>query len=132
MPDLGPLNVFICWQTILFSIGISLISGGIKSTIDYFIGKSYLKEELDGNETEVSVGKEIRKSSRFLTRVLMPSVPLLIGAILALFVPLIPDLLVAYIKTVKNGWLVLMFYGATCGVVADYVYNHYKKNFLKS
>ena len=126
MPDLGPLNVFICWQTILFSIGIALASHGIKTIMDLIIG------HYSGADHEKSkIGKDIRKNSKLITGILVPSIPLVVGSLLALFVPLTPDVLVTYVKGLKNGWLVLMFYGATCGVVADYVYNHYKKNFVK-
>ena len=125
MPDLGPLNVLICWQSILLAIVTALISHAIKTVIDISIG--YKAGTTD--ESKAKTGRAIRKDNPYLTRLVIPAIPLIVGAILSIIIPMKPDFLVKYTTGVKHSWSIIICYGAMCGVMADYFYQHFKKNF---
>jgi len=131
--DIGPLAIFACWQTLLFAIGVALISGGIKTLLDTAIGYCVTSRDkiVKSTGTPVSVGYNVRSTSRFLTRVLLPATPLAVGILMALFVPLRPDELTKYLAEMpphKGQFWILAFYGMAVGVLSDYVYGHFKKN----
>lgn len=113
LPDLGPLSVLICWQSLLLSFVVATITHGVKSALDY----------------SIEGGKEERKKMLFANRIVLPATPIAIGAIIAVFVPLHPDTLLQYIAEHKviggNRIGILMAYGSCLGQFSDYVWHRF-------
>lgn len=110
--DLGPLNVLICWQTILLALGVATSTHGVKRVIDYSVG-----------------GAEARKKRVFINNVILPGVPIFIGCVYGILVPLHPDALTEYITAhslsgVKE-YLIYGVFGMCVGQFSDYVWHRY-------
>lgn len=110
LPELGPLELIVSWQAVALAIAIAAITSVLKRLVDYVAG-----------------GPEKRKANYGLTRVLLPAIPLLVGALLAEFVPLLPDQLVAYIAALppEKNHAVRAVYGVVLGAFADYLWSRY-------
>lgn len=107
MDDFGPVKVFYCWQSILLAL---LVYGGTQMT----------KRVLDA----AFKGEENRKKNRWATEVLLPGLPLILGAGAGAVLPLHPEMLAQYIvaSTPKHPWLIYAAWGAAVGQFADYLY----------
>lgn len=110
--DLGPLSVLYCWQGAILALLIVTGTHGVKAVIDYRLG-----------------GKDERKKMLFVQSLILPATPIVLGALLAMILPLWPDLLVEYLKThAILGWkakLVYAGYGAAVGQFSDYAWGRY-------
>ncbi len=105
--DLGPIEILYNWQSILLAVAVSAAVQGIKHTLNIAFG-----------------GKEKRKEVRWVTEVLLPLMPLFIGALGAILVPLHPDPLTTYIAAHPNvkPWVAFGAWGAAVGQFSDYLY----------
>ena len=110
--DLGPLEVLYCWQSVLLAIGVATATHGVKRLFDVFAG-----------------GKEARKKKIIINRLILPATPILLGAIGAAVVPILPEALIAYstLHGLVGFKLVLVNagYGAAVGQFADYVWHRF-------
>jgi hypothetical protein len=105
--DFGPIEIIYNWQAILLAVAVSAVVQGIKHTLNIAFG-----------------GKEKRKEVRWVTEVLLPLMPLFIGALGAILVPLHPDTLTTYITAHTNvkPWVAFGAWGAAVGQFSDYLY----------
>lgn len=112
---MGPLDVFIGWQPLLLAVVIYMLTQFVKSVID------------------ATYGKERRRDNAVLNRLVMPSLPPLIGGLLAAFVPIHPQSIIDFVTSNEMSWwgthLVFAIWGAACGQFADYLYTKVKKLF---
>jgi hypothetical protein len=109
---LGPLAILYCWQSCVLALGVTTGTHGVKHLIDYLLG-----------------GKEERKKRLFFNSIVLPATPIILGAGLAVLVPLWPEALIEYLKAHSiEGWKAKMAYagyGAAVGQFADYVWHRY-------
>jgi hypothetical protein len=112
MPDLGPLGILISWQSLVLAIGIATFTHGVKAGIDYKVG-----------------GAAKRKDKAWINKLLLPAIPIFAGALAAVFIPLHPDALMAYIKdnAITGGKAISIFvaYGVCLGQFSDYVWHRF-------
>lgn len=104
---MGPLDVFLGWQALLLAALCYMLCQ---------LGKSIL---------DAAMGAERRKANRVLTRIVLPAVPPVIGALLGLVLPL-PESLAAWVAEEPLPWLALAArgaWGAACGQFSSYLYD---------
>lgn len=119
---MGPLDVFLGWQALLTAVIAAMLMQLVKALID--LGHA----PAGGTGTKIADGREVRRQSRILTRVILPALPPLIGAALALVLPL-PESLAEYVASADPWWLALAAraaWGAACGQFSDYLYSKVK------
>lgn len=111
--DLGPLSVLICWQSLLLALCVATGTHGVKSAIDYAI---------EG-------GKEARRQKIFVNRIVLPATPIVLGAAVAVLVPLHPEALLQYITDHGLGGgkklAIMIAYGSCLGQFSDYVWHRF-------
>ena len=104
--DAGPAGLFFCWQALVLALFVYAVTETVKRGMD------------------AGLGKERRKRSRWLTIFLLPVLPLVLGAFLAIFTPLRPEWLDAYVvKWPGKRWTVFGAWGACVGQFSDYAYH---------
>jgi hypothetical protein len=111
--DLGPLSVLICWQSLVLALSVSTGTHGVKSALDF----------------SITGGKEARKKKVFIHRIVLPATPILLGILVAVFVPLHPEALLKYftehsLSGVKK-FAILCAYGAFLGQFSDFVWHRF-------
>jgi hypothetical protein len=109
---LGPLAILYCWQSCVLAFGVTTGTHGVKALIDFLLG-----------------GKEERRKRLFFNSIVLPATPIILGALLAIIIPLWPETLIEYLKAHSlSGWKAKMAYagyGAAVGQFADYVWCRY-------
>lgn len=102
--SLGPLNIFICWESIALAAGVHVGTRSMKSAL------------LLTAKTPRSIA--IRR------HIVMPCIPLILGAIAAVIFPLHPPWLELYIEenSIEQPLLIYFCYGGMIGVFADYIH----------
>ena len=126
---MNPIDVFYSWQSLLLAVAVSGIVQAVKTGIDTVYGTSPARQSAPGVKVH-HVGKELRKSNALITRGLLPLLPIIMGAVLAMLVPLRPDILTAYAEGKGGGrdWSIYALWGAAIGQFADYIYQQIKRN----
>lgn len=110
------LQVLWCWQAIALACLVSSLTGIVKKGIDYGTGE-----------------KDWHKKRFWVKAVVLPLVPLVLGAVLAVVLPLRSTYLYEYIDLLQakhvrvRTWVVYGSWGATIGVLADYIYQRFVK-----
>lgn len=111
-PELGPLAVFYGWQSVVLAILVSMLTAGVKRGLDAAMG-----------------GAEKRKASLPVSQLLLPATPIIIGALVAVLVPVHPEVLTDYVAakafTGFKAYAVLAAYGACVGQFSDYLWSRY-------
>lgn len=108
---MGPLELIYSWQALLLALMVCGITHTTKTLLDYFLGK------------------EARKENVFVTRILLPSVAVVSGIVLAIVVPLRPEVLLNYADQYDLNWTRYLVYGSwggACGQFCDYFYSKVK------
>lgn len=109
----GPLEVLLCWQTIVFAFVVVAATHGVKAVID-----AIRESKAPGTPRGI-----------ILQRVVLPAVPLVVGALLAPVLPMYPDVLHDYIATHAftgfNKVAVLAAYGLCVGQFSAYLWDRY-------
>jgi hypothetical protein len=104
--------MFIGWQALVIAAIASPVAQLVKKILD------------------VTMTKERRKGNKWISKVALPMVPIVIGAVAAAFIPVRPEALIEYVgEHAKDGWQQLLAYGAwgaACGQFADYLYSKLK------
>ena len=109
--NLGPLNVFFCWESVALAAGVHVCTRAIKSAL--FL-----------------VFKEPRQQL-WVKHVVMPVVPLLLGACAAVIFPLHPAWLTDYMEQeeITQSYALFFCYGGMIGVFADYIHQRISSAF---
>ena len=112
---MGPLDLFFGIAPLLVAAAVWMVMAAIKAIVSRVMG-----------------GKEKRKSNLWVTRVIMPALPPLLGFLIAMFIPVHPDSLVQFVDdplrelSAWQGRAVYGVWGATCGQFSDYFYSKVK------
>lgn len=110
---MGPIELFYSWQAILVVLVVYMTTQAVKVSLNIAFG-----------------GQKKRQSNVWVTRVLLPALPPLLGALAALL-PVHPVTLVDYVLQREFAWwegqLVFSAWGAGCGQFADYLYTKIKR-----
>lgn len=127
MEELGPLSLMYSWQALICATACVGITQMIKTIIDIM----YLpKVEDQPGGPHRSAAKEKRKENLWVTRVTLPVIPVLVGAVWAAVVPLRPDVLVEYVKAeeLQGLWMVLAYggWGGACGQFSTMLHSKLK------
>lgn len=110
---MNPLDILYSWQALICASACVGVTQLAKRTLD------------------VRIGEEARKASRLLTVLVLPTMPIAVGALYAVAVPMHPDALGAYLEAqgIDGGAraLSLASWGAACGQFAVYVYERIER-----
>lgn len=110
--DLGPIAVLVCWQSVVLAVAVASLTHVFKRAIDYRFGSP-----------------EIRRKHIWVQRLLLPSIPLMLGVLVSVSVPLHPDALMTYMASHEfvglRKWAILAIYGLVVGQFSDYVWSRY-------
>jgi hypothetical protein len=137
---MNPIEFLYSWQAVLVAVTATGITQLVKTLIDIIWGTRAIKKAAsipppaaDGTAAPApkpaQVGKEIRKSSLVINRLVLPITPILVGALFAVLVPARPDVIVEYVTTHEVGttqYLIYAAWGAACGQFADYFWSKIK------
>jgi hypothetical protein len=105
--DFGALEILFTWQTLFLAAIIAVCTTGLKTLIDMVAG-----------------GTVKRKKNAFLTRFLLPAIPLILGAVAGAFIPIQPETLLSYASERHVPvWAVGAPWGFIVGIFADYLYS---------
>jgi hypothetical protein len=111
--DLGPINILICWQSILLALCVATATHGVKTVIDL----------------RIEGGKIARQEMLVVNRLVLPATPIILGSLAAMFIPILPDALTQYITEhhIEHGkrLITLAAYGSCVGQFADYVWHRF-------
>ncbi len=106
---MGPIDIFLGWQPLLIA------------------GIAYMLTQLIKTTTDSVMGESKRKANKIVTRLVLPSVPPLLGACAAMLIPAYPESIVAYVSdnslSATSALLIYGAWGAACGQFADYLYS---------
>ena len=104
---MGALEIFISWQAIALAVIVVTVTGGVKKLVD-----------------TVWSG---RKDNRIATRLVLPSVPLVLATLGGIFIPMYPEALVEYAESHDgNEWILYGAWGfVAAGVAGDYLYSKF-------
>lgn len=113
MPDLGPTRLFICWQAIVLAVIVASLVEAIKRIIDN------------------RMSKERREASKG-ARISLPGLPLALGALLAIVIPLRPEWLTTYVEKLPSGRTTsFAAWGAVVGQFSGFMYAWVKQALKK-
>lgn len=108
-----PTELLYSWQAILCAVSCVALSGLVKRSVD------------------ARIGAEARRANAFLSDVVIPTIPLCVGAAYAIVVPMHPEVLTAYIadhELVGFSRIVsLASWGAACGQFSAWIYDRTEK-----
>lgn len=117
MDELGPLSMMYSWQSLLCATAAVSMTTLLKRILD------------------ASMGDKKRKSNKWITQVLLPSIPVLIGALYAMLIPLRPEALMAYADLHLDSWYWELLgyggWGAACGQFSSFLHGK-TKDFLEA
>lgn len=141
---MNPIEILYSWQALLVAITASGLTQLIKTIYDISKGRQVLKKtstpppaptEKPDPVKPAAIGKEVRQSNVWLNRIVLPTIPIVIGALIGAFIPLRPEVLIEYVEGHVDGWYTQAFvysiWGAACGQFADYTFSK-AKSLLKA
>jgi len=105
---MGPLEMMYGWQALLCATACVGVTKLVKTILD------------------LVVGAKKRKANRWLSKLVMPLTPIIIGAAYAALVPLRPEVLHEYVAAHAQGvWEYFAFagWGAACGQFATMLHS---------
>ena len=120
---MGPIEVLYCWQSLLCALTAGGATQLVKTVIDIWWGH-VAPAATPTVKDKMNTGRDLRQNTVIVNRLVLPMVPVLVGAIYSIVVPARPDTLTAYVAAHVAGWtgyLIYAAWGAACGQFSDYV-----------
>lgn len=118
------IGIFLSWQAVVLAVACVGIAQLVKTAIDVIKGRRIAKTV---DKSARKIGRELRQESLVLNRIVMPMVPIIVGAVFAAIIPLRPEFIVEYVTThVSNPWLAALCYavwGGACGQFSSHTYD---------
>ena len=110
---MGPFEMLYGWQAVLCAIVAVGVTALVKTVLD------------------LTMGKDERKANRWVTCLVLPLTPILTGAIYAMLVPFLPEVITTWFADNDvAAWQQLLgkaAWGGACGQFANYLYDRLKK-----
>jgi hypothetical protein len=126
---MGPLELLYSWQALLISIAATGFTQLLKTVIDIVFGQRDATPTPTMKDAQ-AVGAKLRREMLILNRLVLPMAPIFFGFIMAMVVPMRPEMLLTYVTTEHiegvGRYLVFGAWGAACGQFADYGYSKVK------
>lgn len=125
---MNPIEILWCWQALLVALVAAGMTQFVKTAVDIFWGK-VAPETTTSLKDMAEIGKGRRKANIALNRLIFPSLPVQIGALLAALAPIRPDVLTEFVAKNPAGWnnyIIYAAWGATCGMFSSYVFDKAK------
>ena len=124
---MGPVEILYCWQSVLCAMTAWGLAQLVKTSIDVWYGRGDLgRGTAPTMDTKLVAGKTVRKASVVINRIVLPVVPVVVGAVFAMAVPARPDVLTTHVAAHVEGWtgyLIYAAWGAACGQFASFAYD---------
>lgn len=108
----NPLELMYGWQALLCAVACTGVAQLVKTILD------------------LTMGAEKRKANRWVTRLVLPLIPIVAGMLYGLLVPFRPEALIAFVAEHADdawGYLGYSVWGGACGQFSAYLYTHVKK-----
>ena len=124
---MNPIEILWCWQSLIVALAAAGMTQFVKTAVDIFWGKVAPDPTTSLKDME-EVGKTRRKANIALNRLIFPSLPVLFGALLAMFV-LRGDIVAEYVARTPSRWddySIYAVWGGSVGMYADYVVSKVK------
>ena len=103
------LEMFLSWQALVLAVITVTVSGGVKRI--------------------VAVAKPDWRKNRILARLVVPAIPLVLGTLAGMFIPLRPEAVIEYVNThADDGWQWAAYGGygfVTGGVAGAWLYDRF-------
>jgi hypothetical protein len=117
---MNPIDILYAWQSALLAAVIVGLTQAFKAGIEAWLTFR--------NNGTTKTGKELRGEITLIDRALLPLFPLVMGAMMAAFIPIRPEALTQYVTEHGHGsrWAYAMW-GAAVGQFADYLYQRVKR-----
>lgn len=111
MNELGPLSLMYSWQALICATACVGITRLFKTILN------------------LTMGLEKRKANKWISQLLLPMFPVLVGGLYAALIPLRPEVLVEYAEANLDGaWAYVGYagWGAACGQFATMLHGKLK------
>ncbi len=117
---MNPMDALYAWQSALLAAVIVGLTQAFKAGIEAVL--------VFRNKGTAKTGKELRGEIALIDKALLPLFPLVVGAVMAAYIPLRPEALTQYVTEHGHGsrWAYAMW-GAAIGQFADYIYQRAKR-----
>lgn len=108
------------WQSILLCIVVYMLTQLVVVVIDIRLAGAKGKASIVRK-----IGMERRKEDPWLSLVVLPALPPIIGFLIAVNIPLRPELIISYVEThvTSYGFMIYGFWGAVCGQLSSSAYD---------
>jgi hypothetical protein len=110
---MGPLELLYGWQALLCAFAANGVTQFVKTVLDLVIGK------------------DERRSIRWLNRLMLPATPIILGAIYAMLVPWLPEPMTEYLAAHNIQGVSELIgraaWGAACGQFAAFLFDRVKE-----
>jgi hypothetical protein len=112
--ELGPLSIIVELQTYVAAIVIYVATHFVKVAIDLAHGEN---------------GTAKRKQNPWMSQILLPAIPIILGFLYGAFVPFRPDTIEDYVATHENASIIIVggVFGIVIGQFSDYIYTKISK-----
>lgn len=151
----SPISIMYSWQAVFVAITCVGITKLVKTIIDSVLrAKAHKMAVEDKAKVEKMAAKMgyreqakpqkakseahyyallMRKNSVWMNRFVLPLTPIIIGVLVAAFVPIHPEMLIEYLDENVSDWWgrtsVFALWGGACGQFADYIFSKVKAFF---
>jgi len=126
---MNPLELLYSWQALLIAVAATGITQLVKTVIDIVWGHKDAQPTPTAKDAK-RVGEALRKRSVIVNRLVLPMTPIWTGALMAVLIPIRPEVVTEYVTTqhIEGFGRLLVFaaWGAACGQFADYGFNKIK------
>jgi hypothetical protein len=123
----NPLELLYSWQAMLVAIAATGITQLVKTILDVLYGRGSSPANL---VESAKAGAATRKRTLLINRFVLPMTPIVVGAVMAMVVPVRPDPVLAYVATHGitgvGKFMVYAAWGAACGQFASHLFDKIK------
>lgn len=108
----NPLDLMYSWQALLCAAACVGVTKLVKTILD------------------ITMGEKKRKSNKWVSKVVLPVTPIVVGSVYAAAVPLRPEVLSEYVSANLTGawvWLGYAAWGAACGQFSNFGYDRLRE-----
>ncbi len=122
---MNPFDLLLSWQALLHITLVIVLSQGFTALFDYKLGKNE-NADVEGFRAIRATGSDMRRAHPIAGQLFMTTIPLLLGILLAIALPIRPHSLETYV-TLRYTPVLLSYaaWGAIIGGTAEYLFDRY-------